>query len=64
MEILVLIIFLVVVITYLFVGYKFYKNWHKIAVWEMFLVALIPFWGCIVYLIIENYRWKESRKRT
>lgn len=64
METLVLILFLVVVVTYLFVGYKLYLRRHTVAVWELLLVILVPFWGCLAYLLLENYRWKKNRKGT
>ena len=56
MKILFIILSLVVVGTYVYTSYRLYKSKRRPSIWEFLVIVLIPIWGCLIYLLLENRR--------
>lgn len=63
MKIIFILLALLVVGTYIYTTYKLYKSKHRPTIWEFLIIVLIPFWGCLIYLLLENRRTMMGARR-
>ncbi len=56
MKLLFILLTIIVVGTYIYTIYRLFKANRRPAIWEVLIIVLIPFWGCLIYLLLESRR--------
>lgn len=56
MKLLFILLAIIVVGTYVYTSYRLYKSKQRPTIWEFLLIVFVPFWGCLIYLLLESRR--------
>lgn len=63
MKVLVGLLFVIVISTYIYTAYRLYKMKPRPMVWQLAAIVLLPFVGCLIYLLVDQMRTRQERRQ-